>query len=112
MLDFDCAEDDIQNPKRCRATALQNFGTVLEDTGTANVVQVDEVKMARPVALLVATCAVGCVLLFWLMFVDPLRRHSEFCEVTHAELMSLAKKRPANLTREQWHHIVVWTLNG
>ena len=49
---------------------------------------------------------------FWLLVFVPERRQIEFCTATRAEFNTLAKKRPTNITRKQWHHIVAWTLNA
>lgn len=54
---------------------------------------------------------VGGVALWWYK-VEPIRRHLAFCREVKSELGTLAKKRPADITREQWQQIVAWTLNA
>src|SRR5262249_4374032 len=68
--------------------------------------------MARRITTMLATCAIVGALLVWVPILEPARRHRAFCEATEAELMSLTKKRPPNLTRIQWQNVVAWTLNG
>lgn len=48
----------------------------------------------------------------WLRFVEPIRRHGEFCRHVRHDLESLATKRPSGVTQKQWEHVVAWTLNA
>lgn len=68
--------------------------------------------MSRRVVIATVACLLCVGVLFWARVIDPARRHSEFCRATKIELKSLAKKRPPGVTRDQWHHVVAWTLNG
>lgn len=68
-------------------------------------------KWWRVVLVLTGCLGAGGIVL-WLRVIDPAERHLEFCQVTYTELKTLSRKRPLNFTREQWHHIVAWTLNG
>jgi hypothetical protein len=66
----------------------------------------------RRVLIALVVCLVACGVLSWVRVIDPARRHTEFCRVTRAELEVLTRKRPPNITRKQWHHIVAWTFNA
>jgi hypothetical protein len=66
----------------------------------------------RRVLLVGAVGLLACGVVFWARVVRPHLRHFEFSQRTHAELKTLARKRPPELTRNQWHHIVARTLNA
>ena len=68
--------------------------------------------MARRVCLVVAILLLAGGITFWLRVVEPVRRHREFDRNVQASLQSLAKKRPANVSRKQWENVVAWTLNA
>jgi hypothetical protein len=68
--------------------------------------------MARRVWLALIGCMFVGSVAFWWYKVEPIRRHFEFCREVKSELGTLAKKRPAGITREQWQQIVAWTLNA
>jgi hypothetical protein len=64
----------------------------------------------------------GCILIplfflvggiiIWFVFIEPIRLHSRFCQNVRTELESLAKRRPAELSKKQWQHVVGLTLNA
>jgi hypothetical protein len=60
----------------------------------------------------IAACLLAGGVVFWVRGFDSAGSHAEFCRITRVELESLARKRPEGVTREQWHHVVAWTLNG
>lgn len=68
--------------------------------------------MKRRWLLAVVACLVAAGAAFWWGLLEPYQRNLDFCEATRAELQTLAKKRPANLSRKQWNNVVAWTLNG
>jgi hypothetical protein len=68
--------------------------------------------MTHRVSLVIIACLTAGAVVVWVLKIGPRQRHSAFCQVTAAELKSLAQKRPPDITREQWQHIVAWTLNG
>jgi hypothetical protein len=59
-----------------------------------------------------AACLLAGGVAFWVLVLDPARRHLAFCQESRAELQSLAKRRPTSLSRQQWECVVAWTLNG
>jgi hypothetical protein len=69
-------------------------------------------RRGRRILLGYAAFIASCVIGFWLWFIVPAKRDAAFYRATKAEFQSLAKKRPPNITRNQWHHIVAWTLNA
>ena len=60
------------------------------------------------IMLILAAVGVG----FWLGWLEPRKRHQEFCQSVRAELSTLPKKRPPGLTRRQWNNVVGWTIQG
>jgi hypothetical protein len=59
-----------------------------------------------PLVLVVA----GIVL--WFAKVEPIRRHQRFCDRAHFEFLSLANKRPPDVSRKQWEGVVAHTINA
>jgi hypothetical protein len=60
----------------------------------------------------IGLCVLTAGALIWFRMTQPLQRHSEFYHRVRADLETLAKKRPPNVTRKQWEQIVGWTLNA
>src|SRR5262245_12315162 len=48
----------------------------------------------------------------WLFLLEPIQRHGKFSSNVRADLESLAKNRPPNVSRKQWENIVGWSLNA
>jgi hypothetical protein len=84
----------------------QTGHVILTDRRRAVERRIDQARVICLAILVVAGVA------FWFGVYEPIRRHKDFCSATRAELETLAKKRPPDLTREQWNNIVGWTLNG
>ena len=65
----------------------------------------------RPLTVVTASLLVagGAI---WFVIIDPAVRYRTFDRDTRAELRALTRKRPPDVTREQWHNVVAWTWNG
>jgi hypothetical protein len=51
-------------------------------------------------------------IVFWFPKIEQNRRHSLFCDRVHFQFLSLAKKRPLNVSRQQWEGVVAHTINA
>ncbi len=68
--------------------------------------------MPRRSTIVVVACLAFGVAAFWQWRIVPIRRHMAFCDETRVEFMSLASKRPHDVSPRQWDNIVFWTLNA
>jgi hypothetical protein len=68
--------------------------------------------MARRGSLVAAILLLAGGVTVWLRYLEPMRRHRECCERVRADLASLAKRRPPNVSLKQWENVVAWTLNA
>jgi hypothetical protein len=78
----------------------------------ANTSDSEKTPVARRILIVAAACALAGGVAFWVLVVDPAQRHLDFCRSVHVELKSLTKKRPPDVSRQQWKCVVAWTLNG
>lgn len=53
----------------------------------------------------------GGAVAFWFLALEPIRVHREWSNRVEADLKSLAGKRPADITLDEWESLVGWTLN-
>src|SRR4051812_25269510 len=68
--------------------------------------------MTRRLSLTVVALLLVSGVAFWHQVVEPIRRHGKFYRAVGADLESLAKKRPSDVSRKQWESVVAWTLNA
>ncbi len=62
-------------------------------------------------ALLIVTAMISVVMSLWLWLIAPLDRHRAASQETEIAILSLATKRPPELTPDQWAYCILWTWN-
>ena len=55
---------------------------------------------------------IGGAVAFWIVKIEPMRRHVAWCERTRSAIESLRDRKPANLDEQTWDNWIFWTLNG
>lgn len=58
-----------------------------------------------------AVALAGLVVWFWFGLVEPFSSHRAWADRVQADIKSLARKRPPDVTRGQWEFVVGWTMN-
>ena len=70
------------------------------------------VTVRRRTWLVMSICVATGIIALWSGLYEPWKQHRDFCRATRAKLATLAKKRPAGLTRKQWNNVVGWTIQA